>query len=417
MCQAERVTDQLPTRRPDLGNASVGSPPQSLLTLSRLFCFVGWNTIPPRTYQKENLVQRKNFSQRLCRLLFLSIFLLISAGCSPVADLSVPPGQAKPVTLVVATHDSFSMSEEVLAAFQAESGISVQFLALGDAGEALNKLILSKDAPLADVFYGVDNTFLSRAMDADVFLPYASPLLAQIPGEYKLDPENRLLPVDYGFINLNADQRWFAEQGLAIPSTLEELAQPAYKGLLVVENPASSSPGLAFLLATIAHFGEDGYRDYWQALRANDVLVTDGWSAAYYEHFTVGGGGDRPLVVSYTTSPPADVLFAGDGRTEPASVNVNPPGGTFRQIEFVGIVAGTKQVDAAQKFVDFLLDKPFQEDIPLQMFVYPVNPGAALPELFVKFAATPPDPALIDPAAIEANRETWIAAWTDVMAR
>ena len=417
MCQAERANDQLPTRRPDLGNASVGSPPQRLLRSSRLFCFVGRNSIPPHIHQKENLVQRQNFRQRLVRLLFLSIFLLIGAACQPIADLSVPPGQAKPVTLVVATHDSFSVSDEVLAAFQAESGIAVQFLALGDAGAALNKLILSKDAPLADLFYGVDNTFLSRALDSGIFLPYASPLLAQISDEYKLDPENRLLPVDYGFINLNADRGWFAEKGLAIPSTLEALIQPEYKGLLVVENPASSSPGLAFLLATIAHFGEDGYLDYWQALRENEVLVTDGWSSAYYDNFTVGGGGDRPLVVSYTTSPPADVLFATDGRTEPASVNVNPPGGTFRQIEFVGILGGTKQMAAAQKFVDFLLDKPFQEDIPLQMFVYPVNSSAALPDLFVQFGETPNDPATIDPAQIEANREAWIVAWTDVMAR
>ena len=362
-------------------------------------------------------MNRKIWKGRAGLSLVLLLLLLLSAACQPIADLSSPPGQPEPVTLVVATHDSFSVSDEVLAAFQADSGISVQFLSLGDAGEALNKLILSKDAPLADLFYGVDNTFLSRALDADLFLPYASPLLAQIPDEYKLDPENRLLPVDYGFINLNADRGWFAEKGLAIPSTLEELILPEYKGLLVVENPASSSPGLAFLLATIAHFGEDGYLDYWPALRENDVLVTDGWSSAYYDNFTVGGGGDRPLVVSYTTSPPADVLFAGDGRTEPASVNVNPPGGTFRQIEFVGIVAGTKQTDAAQKFVDFLLDKPFQEDIPLQMFVYPVNSGAALPDLFVQFGETPNDPAVIDPAAIEANREAWIAAWTDVMAR
>ena len=359
----------------------------------------------------------KFLQQRLWMFVFLLALALVSAGCTPIADLSVPPEQAEATVLVVATHDSFSISDEVLADFQAESGITLQLLALGDAGESLNKLILSKDAPLADVFFGVDNTFLSRALNADIFLPYAAPLLAEIPDEYELDPEHRLLPVDYGFINLNADRGWFVEKGLAIPSTLEELIQPEYQGLLVVENPASSSPGLAFLLATIAHFGEDGYLDYWQALRENDVMVTDGWSSAYYEHFTVGGGGDRPLVVSYTTSPPADVLYAADGRTEPASVNVNPPGGTFRQIEFVGILAGTKQAEAAQKFVDFLLDKRFQEDIPLQMFVYPVNSGAVLPELFVQFGETPSDPAVMDPAAIEANREAWIAAWTDVMAR
>ncbi len=359
----------------------------------------------------------KQSARSLAYIVLLSFVLLLISACQPVADLSAPPQSVEPVTLVVATHDSFSVSDEVLAGFQAETGITVQFLALGDAGAALNKLILSKDAPLADLFFGVDNTFLSRALDADIFLPYASPLLAHIPDEYELDPEHRLLPVDYGFINLNGDRGWFADAGLPMPSTLEELAQPEYKGLLVVENPASSSPGLAFLLATIAHFGEDGYLDYWQALRDNDVLVTDGWSQAYYDHFTVGGGGDRPLVVSYTTSPPADVLYATDGRTEPASVNVNPPNGTFRQIEFVGILAGSKQTEAAQKFVDFMLDTPFQEDIPLQMFVYPVNTNAALPELFVTYGETPTDPAVVDPTVIEANREAWIAAWTDVMVR
>ena len=173
------------------------------------------------------------------------------------------------------------------------------------------------------------------------------------------------------------------------------------------------------MLATIGYFGEEGYLDFWAALRENDVLVTDGWSEAYFEHFTVGSGGagDRPLVVSYTTSPPADVLYATDGRTEPASVNVNPPGGTFRQIEFVGIVAGTQQRELAERLIDYLLGERFQEDLPLQMFVYPVLPAAELPELFVQFAETADDPATVDPAAIDANREQWVAAWTEVMLR
>ncbi|RME59009.1 MAG: thiamine ABC transporter substrate-binding protein [Caldilineae bacterium] len=357
--------------------------------------------------------------QSLYILSVFVLFALVLAGCNPIADVSAPPRAEEPVTLVVGSHDSFSASEEVLNAFQEQSGVTLQFLELGDAGEALNKLILSKDAPLADVFFGVDNTFLSRALDADIFEPYESPLLAKIPDELELDPQHRLLPVDYGFVNINADRLWFQEHNLPIPATLEDLTDPQYRGLLVVENPATSSPGLAFLLATIAHFGEDGYLDFWRALRDNDVLVTDGWSEAYFEHFTVGSGGagDRPLVVSYTTSPPADVLFATDGRTEPASVNVNPPGGVFRQIEFVGIVRGTAHRKAAEQFIDFMLSETFQEDIPLQMFVYPVNPDADLPELFVKFAETPDDPAVVDPAAIEANREAWIQAWTDVMLR
>ncbi len=346
---------------------------------------------------------------------FLLFLLFALSACQSVA----PAGDDETPTLVVATHDSFSVSENVVAEFEAANNVSLQFLALGDAGEALNKVLLSKDAPLADVFFGVDNTFLSRALSGDVFEPYAAPGLAVVPDELELDPGQRLLPIDYGFINLNADAGWFQEAGIPLPTTLEELTEPAYAGLLTVQNPATSSPGLAFLLATIGHFGEDGYLDFWAALRENDVLVTDGWTEGYFEHFTVGsaGTGDRPLVVSYTTSPPADVLYATDGRTEPASVNINPPGGTFRQVEFAGILRGTKQRALAEKWIDYMLDTSFQEDMPLQMFVYPVLPDAELPELFVQFAETADDPVEVAPEAIEANREQWVQAWTDAMLR
>jgi thiamine transport system substrate-binding protein len=356
-------------------------------------------------------------------LIFVCLWM---AACAPLNTLPAVPspettesGEESTRTLTVASHDSFSISEELVTAFEEEHNVALQFLQLGDAGEALNRLILSRDAPLADVFFGVDNSFLSRALDADIFAPYASPLLEQIPDDLKLDGENRLLPVDYGFVNINADRLWFEEQGIPLPETLEDLTEPQYRGLLAVMNPATSSPGLAFLLTTIGYFGEDGYLDFWQALRENDVLIANGWSEAYYNHFTVGSGGegDRPLVVSYSTSPPADVLFAGDGRTEPASVNINPPDGTFRQIEFVGILRGSAQTELAQLWVDYLLSEAVQEDIPLQMFVYPANRNAALPELFVQFAEVPTEPAQVDPDAIEANREAWIEAWTDVMIR
>lgn len=361
------------------------------------------------------------------KILPLLIVLALVAACTPVTapSPSTPASEtttsdtATPRTITLASHGSFNISEDVLAQFESANNATIQFLELGDAGEALTRLILSRDAPLADVFFGVDNTFLSRALDANIFAPYESPLLEAIPDELELDDQHRLLPVDYGYVNINADRTWFEERGLAIPQTLEELAQPEYADLLVVENPATSSPGLAFLLATIAHFGEEGYLDYWQALRDNGVLVTDGWSEAYYDHFTVGSGGtgDRPLVVSYSTSPPADVVFATDGRTEPASVNVSPEGATFRQIEFIGILESTQQRDLAERLVDFLLDVPFQEDIPLQMFVYPANQNAALPEVFTEFGQTPAQPAQIDPQDIETNREAWIEAWTNVMLR
>ena len=355
-------------------------------------------------------------------MLFVVAGLLI--GCQPLAERGAAPQPAGepasvPTTLVVAAHDSFSVSEEVVAEFEQINNATVQFLTLGDAGEALNKIILSKDAPLADIFFGVDNSFLSRALAADVFVPYVSPLLDALPADLRLDAENRLLPVDTGYVTLNADAGWFEERGLPLPESLEDLTQPAYAGLLVAPNPATSSPGLAFLLATIAHFGEQGAFDFWAALKDNDVLITDGWSTAYFEHFTVGSGGngDRPLVVSYTTSPPADVLYATDGRSEPASVNLNLPGGVFRQIEFAGVLKGAQQPELAQRWLDFMLDRRFQNDISLQMFVYPANPAATLPELFERFAAQPDNAMSIDATDIDANRERWISAWTDLMAR
>ncbi|MEZ4711020.1 MAG: thiamine ABC transporter substrate-binding protein [Caldilineaceae bacterium] len=354
--------------------------------------------------------------------MLLATLTLLSA-CQPL-----PPGQntetaasdgSAPTTLVLATHDSFSVSEDVITQFEDTHNVKLQVLQMGDAGEALNRVILSKDAPLADLFFGVDNSFLSRALTADIFTPYASPQLANVRTDLQLDPENRLLPVDFGFVNLNADRAWFDEHNLSLPAALEDLSKPAYKGLLVVQNPATSSPGLAFLAATVAHFGQDGYLDFWQALRANDVLITTGWTEAYFEHFTVGSGGagDRPLVVSYSTSPPADVVFATDGRTEPASANLSLPNAVFRQIEFVGILKGTKHLEQAQAFVDFMLDKPFQEDVPLQMYVFPANVNAALPDVFAKFAEVVADPVQVAPETVEAERENWITAWTEVMLR
>lgn len=352
-------------------------------------------------------------------LLMTSLTACVALDSGSMAGGDGAGESTEPATLVVGSHDSFSVSEEVIAQFEAENNVTLQFLELGDAGEALNKIILSKDAPLADVFFGVDNSFLSRALDAEIFEQYESPMLANVADELKLDPNNTLLPVDFGFVNLNVDKGWFADRGLDLPTTLDDLADPAYSGTLVVMNPATSSPGLSFLLSTIAYFGEDGYLDYWQKLADNDVLITSGWSEAYFEQFTVGSGDEsvRPVVVSYSTSPPADVLYASDGRTEPASVNVSPAGATFRQIEFIGILKGTQQTDAAQKFIDFMLDTPFQEDVPLQMFVYPSNTNAELPELFTQFAEPAAEPAIVDPVAIEENREAWINAWTDLMLR
>ncbi|BHH82578.1 thiamine ABC transporter substrate-binding protein [Desulforhopalus sp. 52FAK] len=320
-------------------------------------------------------------------------------------------------SLTVMTHDSFDVSKELIATFEKENGVKVRFLKSGDAGAALIQAILSKNNPLADLFFGVDNSFLSRALTADIFQQYNSPLLAKIPESLRLDKENRLLPVDYGDVCLNYDKAWFREKALAPPAGLSDLIKPEYKGLTVVENPATSSPGMAFLLATIGYFGEEKYLDFWTKMRANDVLVAGGWEDAYFGHFTAASKGDRPIVVSYASSPPAAVYYSEKPLTEAPTAAVVSDGSAFRQIEFVGILKGSKNVTLAEKFVDFMLSVPLQEDIPLKMFVFPSNADAQLPEVFVKHAVVAEKPAMVDPARIESMRDSWIDAWTTAVLR
>jgi thiamine transport system substrate-binding protein len=345
-------------------------------------------------------------------ILMILIMGLLVTGCVSQGGQEA----AEPVTLTVMTHDSFAISEEVLAAFENEYNVKVQFLKAGDAGTALNKAILAGDAPLADVLYGVDNTFLSRALDEGVFEVYQSPMLADIPDDFKLDPENRALPVDFGDVCLNYEISYFEEHDLAVPGSLEDLLKPEYKSLVAVENPATSSPGLAFLFATIGHFDPDGYLDFWQGMVENDVLVVNDWETTYYTEFSRWGG-TRPIVVSYGSSPPFEVIFAEEPMDEPPTAAITSPGTCFRQIEFVGILKGTEHRDLAEKWVDFMLSPTFQADVPLQMYVFPVNPNAVLDPTFVEFLAVPDEPAFLSPADIAENREAWIQAWTEMVIR
>lgn len=348
------------------------------------------------------------------------IILLLTACSSGTPDSGLTPTKTTDSdvrrTLTVMTHDSFEVSEEVIAAFQMKNNFEVIFLKSGDTGSAVNKAALSKDAPLADVFYGVDNTFLSRALEEEIFEAYDSPLLDIIPDNFKLDPDNRALPVDFGDVCLNYDVSYFAEKNLTPPENLEDLLKPEYQGMLVVENPATSSPGLAFLFATVGHFGTDGYLDYWQGLVENEVKVVNDWETAYYSEFSRWGG-QYPVVVSYGSSPPFEVIFAEEEMEEPPTAAVIGNGSCFRQIEFVGILKGTDNRDLAEKFIDFMLSPDFQEDIPLQMYVFPVNPEAKLDETFSKYLAVPENPATLDPAEIATNREAWINAWTEAVLR
>lgn len=360
------------------------------------------------------------------KIFLLSLALGLAACAAPPAaqpTAQTAPATAAPSTsageqaLTVMTHDSFAVSEAVLKQFETDNNAKVTILKSGDAGSMLNKAILSKDAPLADVLFGVDNTFMSRALKAGIFEPYASPALATIPDRFKLDPENRLLPVDYGHVVINYDKAFLQEKGLTPPASLRELTDPKWRSLLAVQNPATSSPGLAFLLATIAAFPEGSdytWQQFWSDLRANDVYISPDWNDAYYTQFSGSSGkGPRPLVVSYATSPAAEVFFSEGKLTTPPTGNLE--GTAFEQVEFAGILKGAKNRPLAEKFIDFMLSQTFQADIPLQMFVYPVQPNTPQPDVFTQFAQPPAQPFTLTPDQIDAGREQWLEEWNSLV--
>jgi thiamine transport system substrate-binding protein len=343
--------------------------------------------------------------------------LTLSACGSSGSDTDSDGTGSKTVTLV--SHSSWAVSEDVLAAFEKESGYQVKVLEDGDAGQAVNKAILTKDNPQGDVFFGVDNTLLSRALDNGLFQPYEAKGLDQVGAEYQLDKdEHRVTPVDFGDICVNYDKQYFADRKLDPPATLDDLIKPAYKNLLVTENVSTSSPGLGFLLGTAARYGDDGWQDYWKKLKANGVKVVDGWEQAYNEEFSGSAGGkkakaDRPLVVSYASSPPAEVIFA-DPKPKTAPTGV-ATGTCFRQIEFAGLLSNAKNAEGGKALIDFLISKRFQEDMPLNMFVYPVTEGAQVPAEFTQYGPAAKQPGTMDPAKIAEHRDEWVTSWTSLV--
>jgi thiamine transport system substrate-binding protein len=318
-------------------------------------------------------------------------------------------GTAAPVVLI--THDSFAASEEVLAAFTEQTGFALQVRAVGDAGSLVNQLVLSKDSPLGDVVFGIDNTFASRALEEGILEAYEPDGIDGQIRSLAPDGSNRLTAVDYSDVCVNVDHEWFAAAGLPEPQTLEDLADPDYRDLLVVEDPASSSPGLAFMLGTVGAFGPDGFEDYWASLRDNGVKVAADWTDAYYVDFSgPSSSGDRPLVVSYASSPPYEVPEGSD--TAPTGALLDT---CFRQVEYAGVLSGSGNPQGARALLDFLVSAEFQSDIPEQMYVYPALDAADLPPEWVRFAPLAEEPFTVAPEDIAANRQSWIERWTDVV--
>jgi thiamine transport system substrate-binding protein len=344
----------------------------------------------------------------------LGLITLSACGSSSGGQSS---GDSRTVTLV--SHDSWAVSKSVLADFEKQSGYKVRVLKSGDAGQAVNKALLTKDNPQGDVFFGVDNTLLSRALDNGLFQSYAAKGANTVQSPYRVDQDkHRVTPIDYGDICVNYDKAYFSKHKLTPPQSFDDLVKPAYKNLLVTENASTSSPGLGFLLGSAAKYGDGGWQDYWKKLKANGVKVVDGWEQAYNQEFSGSAGGkkakaDRPLVVSYASSPPAEVVFA-DPRPTTAPTGVSY-GTCFRQIEYAGLLSNAKNTKGAKAFIDFLLGKEFQQDMPLNMFVYPVVEGAKVPKEFTEYGPAAKDPETMAPTKIAANRDQWVKSWTSLV--
>ena len=343
-----------------------------------------------------------------------AVALMLVVGACSSDDSST----TEPAAITLVTYDSFPDAEtsmnEALQAFSSETGIAVEILVAGDTGTMLSKAALTVGNPEGDVMWGIDNTFLSRALNEGIFEPAATPVGAELPPEFtQLSPDGLAVPVDFGDVCINYDLAWFADADIKPPTSLSDLIDPAYSDLLAVQNPATSSPGLAFLLATIDEFGDDGWQDYWTALRSNGAQVFDGWTESYYGSFTGAGGSGRPLVVSYGSSPPAEVIFAEPARKEALTAVIEST--CFRQVEFAGILAGTEHPNEAAQLLEFLVGETFQAELALNLFVYPTNSAVELPQEFIDFAVVPESSRSVRPERIDANRSNWIDTWTSLV--
>lgn len=338
------------------------------------------------------------------------------SACTSQESADSSPAPSGPVTVQLLTHDSFALSEDVIADFEESSGITLELVSGGDAGSMVAGAILAAGAPTADVIFGVDNTLVTRALDAGVFEAYTSPEASSLRPELANQTfDGRVTPIDFGDVCINVDDTWFEREGVAPPRTLEDLVDPTYANLLVVQDPGTSSPGLAFLLATVSRYGDD-WPTYWERLFDNGVKISGSWSDAYYGDFTFGGGGDRPIVVSYATSPPAEIVYADGEPPQKPSTSVMTDG-CYRQIEYAGILAGSDDVAAAQQVIDWLLSPEVQADIPLNMFVFPARDGVPLPEVFTDFAAQVDQAEQLPSEFVAENLSGLLAEWGGVMGR
>ncbi|MGO1560866.1 MAG: thiamine ABC transporter substrate-binding protein [Actinomycetaceae bacterium] len=358
--------------------------------------------------------RRTRRAARMTSVLGVTALALTAGGCSfgsddPSEESGSESGSGSGGgEVALETHDSFAVPDELIAQFEEETGYELVITTPGDAGSLVNDLLLTAGSPSVDVVYGIDNAYASRAISGGVLAPYVPEGLPESAADLRVD-EDLLTPIDFGDVCLNVDTDWFRENQMEAPVTLEDLATSGYADLTVVTDPNVSSPGMNFLLATIAEYGDEGFEDYWQGLLDDGLRVVDSWSDAYYVDFTASGG-DRPIVLSYSSSPAATLTEDGSASTTAALTET-----CVRQVEYAGVVEGAANPEGAQAVVDWLLSDEVQAALPDSMYVYPVSDSVELPEAWAQFAPAATNPLEVSAEDIDANREDWLSRWSAVV--
>lgn len=332
-------------------------------------------------------------------LVLLTAFSLSAGGSVDESDRRI---------LKVYCYDSFSSEwgpgPAIAEAFFEQTGISVEYHAPGDAVTVLNQLILEKGKSSADVVIGLDNSLLSRTLDAGILEPYKSPGLSEVPEELIFDKSYTMTPFDYGHFAICYDSEILPVP----PGSLEDLTSEQYADSLVLMDPRTSSPGLGFLLWTVAAYG-DNWVDYWNRLKPSILTVTDGWSQGY----TLFTAGEAPMVLSYGTSPVYHSEYEGTNRYRAAEFS----DGHVVQIEGMGISTGTENREAAEAFIDFMLTEEAQRSVAMSNIMLPVNANLELPESF-GIAMVPGRTISGFEGAPDSNEiEELIDLWTEVFSR
>lgn len=310
--------------------------------------------------------------------------------------------------LVVYAYSSFPAAD-IVERFEENHGVELVFVSPGGAGSTLSRLVTELDTggTDADVFLGLADTSLARALDHNVFEPYDPALLSNlsdIPEDILVDNTGHTLPFDYGYIALVYHPERIGS--IALPESLEELTDPRFENKIIMMD-ASSSTGQAFLMWTIAEFGEDGYLDYWRRLKPNLLTVTNSWSTGYQ----MFENGEAPIILSYATDRVVAAVYGG----EPEHEILLPQGQAYRQVELMGIVKGTDQRELAHAFIDYVLSPEVQTLLPTANLMYPANPKAELPAVFSDNMVVPENPVILDPQLVDKNLDRWLRDWSRVI--